>query len=131
VLPKYCTNLWLTCILSTPKSKKIMKSHKCYQLSKTWNRLEIYTTKGFDSIATILPILKSRQGVLLSGLQTFPYHLGDMHNLASKKICHLKTDSWSFVCTLETNTSRAQDFLQICTLVEKAMRNTLSFASVV
>jgi hypothetical protein len=84
VLSKHCTNLWLTCILSTPKLKKIIKSQKCYQLSKTWNRLEICTTKGFDSVATILLVLKPGQGVLLSGLQTLPYHLGDMHNLASK-----------------------------------------------
>jgi hypothetical protein len=61
-----------------------MKSQNCYQLSKTWNRLEIYTTKGFDSVATILPVLKLGQGVLPCGLQTLPYHLGDMHNQASK-----------------------------------------------
>jgi hypothetical protein len=40
--------------------------------------------KGFDSVATFLPELKPGQGILPSGLQTLPYHLGDMHNLASK-----------------------------------------------
>jgi hypothetical protein len=40
--------------------------------------------KGFNSVATILPGLKPGQGVLLGGLQTMPYHLVDMHNLASK-----------------------------------------------
>jgi hypothetical protein len=56
----------------------------CYQLSKTWKRLKIWSTKGFDGVATILPELKPGQGVIPSGLQTFPYHLCDMHNLASK-----------------------------------------------
>jgi hypothetical protein len=62
-----------------------MKSQKCYQLSKTWNRLEICTTKGFDSVATILPLLKPG----------------------------------------------AQFFLQIYTIAEKDMSNTLYFGSVV
>jgi hypothetical protein len=84
VLSKHYINLWLTCILSTPKLKKIMKSQLCYQLRKTWNRLEICTSKEFDSVATIQPVLKHGQGVLPSGIQTFPYHLSDIHNLASK-----------------------------------------------
>jgi hypothetical protein len=61
-----------------------MKSQNCYQLSKTWNRLEVCTTKGFDSVTTILAVLKLGQGVLPSGLQSLSYHLGDMHNLDSK-----------------------------------------------
>jgi hypothetical protein len=84
VLSKHCTKLWLTRILITQKSKKIIKSQKCYQPSKTWNRLEICTTKGFDSVVTILPVLKPGQVVLPSGLKTLPYHMGDMHNLDSK-----------------------------------------------
>jgi hypothetical protein len=39
--------------------------------------------------------------------------------------------SWSFVWTPETNTSRAQEFLKLCTLVEQIVRNTLPFGSVV
>jgi hypothetical protein len=84
VLSKYCTNIWLTCILSIPRSKKIMNSQKRYQLSKIWKLLEIWSTKEFSSVATILPGLKSGQGVLPSGLQTFPYHMGNMHNRSSK-----------------------------------------------
>jgi hypothetical protein len=84
VLSKHCTNIWLTCILSIPRSKKIMNSQKCYQLSKTWKLLKIWSTKGYSSVATILPGLKPGQGVLPSDLKTFPYHLGNMHNLASK-----------------------------------------------
>jgi hypothetical protein len=61
-----------------------MNSQKCYQLSKTWKLLKIRSTKGFSSVATILPGLKPGQGVLPSALQTLPYHLGNMHNLASK-----------------------------------------------
>jgi hypothetical protein len=61
-----------------------MKSQKCYELSKTWKLVEIWSTKGFDSVATILPWLKPGQSVLPSGLQIFPYHLSDMHNLDSK-----------------------------------------------
>jgi hypothetical protein len=41
-------------------------------------------TKGFGSVATTLSQLKPGQGVLPSGLQTLLYHLGNMHNLASK-----------------------------------------------
>jgi hypothetical protein len=61
-----------------------MKSQKCYQLSKTWKPLESWSNKGFSSVAKILPELKPRQGVIPSHLQNFPYHLGNMHNLASK-----------------------------------------------
>jgi hypothetical protein len=53
----------------------------CYPLNKTWKRLEIWTTKEIDSVATIPPGLKPGQGVLSSGLQTLPYHLNDIHNL--------------------------------------------------
>jgi hypothetical protein len=60
-----------------------MKSQKCYQLSKIWKLLEIWTTKGFDSIATILPWVKPVQGVLPTRLQTLLYNLDDMHILYS------------------------------------------------
>jgi hypothetical protein len=84
VFSKHCTNIWLTRILSIPKSKKILKFQKCYLLSKIWKLLKIGSTKGFSSVATILPELKPGQDVLPSGLQTFSYHLENMHNLASK-----------------------------------------------
>jgi hypothetical protein len=61
-----------------------MKSQKCYQLSKTWKLLKIWSTKGIGSVATTLRGLKYGQGALTIGLQTFPYHGGDMHNLAYK-----------------------------------------------
>jgi hypothetical protein len=80
VLSKQCTNIWLICILSTQKLKKIVKSQKCYQLSKpenSWKSDQL-------SVATTLTGLKPRQRVLPSGLQTLPYHLGDMHNLTFK-----------------------------------------------
>jgi hypothetical protein len=35
------------------------------------------------------------------------------------------------IWTLETNTSRAKEFLKICRLVEQAIWNTLSFGSVI
>jgi hypothetical protein len=40
-------------------------------------------TKGFSNFGTILPGLKPEQGVIPSGLQTLPDHLGNMHNLTS------------------------------------------------
>jgi hypothetical protein len=43
----------------------------------------------------------------------------------------LKTEPWSFVWTLETNTSSAQEFLKICTHVYHVISNTLYFGSVV
>jgi hypothetical protein len=61
-----------------------MNFQKCYQLTKTWKLLKIWSTKEFSSVATILHRLKSGQGVLPSGTQTLPYNMGDMHNLASK-----------------------------------------------
>jgi hypothetical protein len=61
-----------------------MNSQKCYQLTKTWKLLQIWSTKGFSSVAIILPVLKPGQGALQIGLETFPYHMGDMHNLDSK-----------------------------------------------
>jgi hypothetical protein len=61
-----------------------MNSQKCYQLSKIWKLLKILSTKRFSSVATILSGFKPGQDVLPSGLQTFSYHLGYIHNLASK-----------------------------------------------
>jgi hypothetical protein len=85
--------------------------------------------------------------VLPSGLKTVPYHLGNMHNLASKiredatlqtlltvkQTEILASDNWIVepCFTLETNAFRAQDFLKICIRVEQNIRNTLSFGSVV
>jgi hypothetical protein len=86
--------------------------------------------------------------VLPSGLQIFPYHMGNMHNVASKiredttvqtllnvkqTIEILPSENWimGLVWTTETNDSRAQEFFKICTLVEQTRRNTLSFGSVV
>jgi hypothetical protein len=45
---------------------------------------EIWSTAEIESVATNPPKLKPGQGVLSSGLQTFPYNLCDMHNLTSK-----------------------------------------------
>jgi hypothetical protein len=45
---------------------------------------KVLSAKGFSSVATILPGLKPGQCVLPSGLKTLPYHLGNMHNLASR-----------------------------------------------
>jgi hypothetical protein len=56
-----------------------MKFQKCY----TWKLLKISSTKEFSSVATIIPGLKPGQGVRPSGLQTIPYHLGNMHKVAS------------------------------------------------
>jgi hypothetical protein len=61
-----------------------MNSQKRYQLSKTWKLRKIWLTKRFGSVATTLPRLKPGQGVFQSGLQTFPYHMENMHNLAPK-----------------------------------------------
>jgi hypothetical protein len=88
--------------------------------------------------------------VLPSDLQTFSYHLGNMHNLDSKiredttlqieltvkqalNRNSAKSENWIVELCLdpETNASRAQDFLKICTLVEQTIRNTLSFECVV
>jgi hypothetical protein len=82
VLSKHCTNIWLTCILSIQKSKKRMKFQKCYQLSKTWKLLKIWSTKGFGSVATTLPGLKPGQAVFPSGLKTLNYHLVNTYNPA-------------------------------------------------
>jgi hypothetical protein len=148
VLYKHCTNIWLTCIFCISKSKKIMKFQKCYQLSKTCKLLKIWSTREFSSVATLLPGLKPGEGVPPSGIQTLPYHLGNMHNLASKnredttlqtlltvkqtiELLHLTTGSWSLVWTLETNSSWALEFFKLCTLVEQNIRNTLYFGSMV
>jgi hypothetical protein len=61
-----------------------MNSQMCYQLRKTWKPLKIWSSKGFSNVATILPGLKPGQDVLPSGLKTLSYHMGNMHNLASK-----------------------------------------------
>jgi hypothetical protein len=47
------------------------------------------------------------------------------------EIPSLETKSLSHIWTLETNTFRAYEFLQICKLIEQIIRNTLSFGSVV
>jgi hypothetical protein len=67
-----------------PKVKEDNEFPKCYRLSKIWNLLKIWLTKGFDSVATTLPELKPGQGVFPSDLQTFTYHLENMHNLDPK-----------------------------------------------
>jgi hypothetical protein len=91
------------------------------------------------------PLIQTRQGVFPSDLQTLHFNLSDMCNLTSKirenmvfqqlsrlrNLPSLEIGSYSSVWTLETNTFQAQGFLQICTLVEKVMSNTLSFVSVV
>jgi hypothetical protein len=91
-----------------------MKPQNCYQLRKTWKLLEIWSTKGFDSVATILPRLKPGEGVLPSGLQTFPYHMGDMHNLA----CMIREDT-----TLQTKLTvkQTEENLQVWKLVRGAL----------
>jgi hypothetical protein len=59
--------------------------HTQYPKIKEDNELpKVLSTKGFSSVATILPGLKPGQGVIPSGLQTLPCHLGKVHNLASK-----------------------------------------------
>jgi hypothetical protein len=53
------------------------------QIEEDNELLIVLSAKRFSSVATILPELKPWQGVLPSGLQIFPYHMGNMHNLAS------------------------------------------------
>jgi hypothetical protein len=65
---------------------KIEEDNEIPKVLSAKQNLEIWSTTQFDSVATILPGLKPRQYVLSSGLQTLLYHLGDMHNPASK-IC--------------------------------------------
>jgi hypothetical protein len=48
-----------------------------------------------------------------------------------KKLLSLKTGLYSYIWTLKINTFRALEFLQIYTLVEKVVRNTFHFGSVV
>jgi hypothetical protein len=64
--------------------KEDNKLPKMLSAKKTWKLLKIWSTKGFSSVVTNLAGLKPGQGVLPSGLQTLPYNLGNMHNLASK-----------------------------------------------
>jgi hypothetical protein len=67
-----------------PKIKENNEHPKVLSAKQSLTTSEIWSTKGFSSIATILSGLKSEQGVLPSGLKTFPYHLESMQNLASK-----------------------------------------------
>jgi hypothetical protein len=48
------------------------------------NSQKLLNDYGFGCFATTVPGLKPRQGVFPSGLQTFSYHLGNMHKLAPK-----------------------------------------------
>jgi hypothetical protein len=61
-------------------------------------------------------------------VMTFPNWLSVQQNL--RKLLSLKSVLYSPIWTIETNASLASIFFQICTLVDHAIRNNLSFESV-
>jgi hypothetical protein len=82
VMYKVCTINQLISMTNNPQPKKILKFQTRYLQSKSLKTPKNELEKL--SVATNTPRLKPGQGVLPSGQQTLPYHLGDMHNLASK-----------------------------------------------
>jgi hypothetical protein len=110
---------------------------------------KLRSIKLFATAIATPPEINFGRGVLHGDLQTLHYHQDDMHMLTSKvpeviafpnwlsvkqnmqKLLSLESVLYSHIWTLETNTSNAQEFLKICRLVEQAIRNNLSFESVV
>jgi hypothetical protein len=67
-----------------PKIREDNEFLKVLSAKQNLETTGIWTTKEIDSVATNPTGLKPGQWVLPSGLQIFPYNLGDIHNLTSK-----------------------------------------------
>jgi hypothetical protein len=70
----------LTCMTNKPQPKKILNFQTCFLWSKSLKMPENWINREIESVGTNPP----EQGMLPSGLQTLPYHMGYMHNLAFK-----------------------------------------------